>query len=410
MSDESHDRELEELSRYAPEFSAPARRRWPIFWLSFFLVIIILALISTYALLQGSRQLVERESEPQSLVSVIFGNQASYLSPEQAGELAPAVNQTLERRLRQGKIALETRIEHGVNRTFAPALDKVPAFSEWYYSLQGEYSRYAHALAGNMAAYLEDKAREKIFDAAGMRDNLDREMEALNQQTVAQVRESLQEATQTLKELLSRYRREMPKATDKEKVVLKQEINLDPILEQGLAITDADITRQAVSGLLAVSMGSAVTKGLGAVVVKKAVAKLAGAKTFQMAAALLSKFAAKMALKTGSAGSAAAAGTAVCSPTGPVALLCGAVAGAITWVAVDKAFIEFDEVLHREEFEKELRQAIIEERETLKTQLKQAYTRVLEDQHARLRQTLSQRLPSPKKDFVPARELGKPTG
>jgi len=66
----------------------------------------------------------------------------------------------------------------------------------------------------------------------------------------------------------------------------------------------------------------------------------------------------------------AGAGTAICAPTGIVAVLCGVTAGIVTWFTVDKGLVEIDEALHRDEMRAGLLDALEEQKEILGAQLK----------------------------------------
>jgi len=192
---------------------------------------------------------------------------------------------------------------------------------------------------------------------------------------------------------------------------VQKNVDLTTLVSDRLQISGSEITQEAISGLVAVGVGTAVAKGMGAVVTKKIVATVLGTKSFQAAAALLTKLVAKTAVKETGAAAAALTGVTLCSPGGLVALMCGAVAGAVTWVAVDKVFIEFDEALNREEFEADIRSAIVSERDILKAQLNDAYGQVITTGYRRTGQALSDALGPPEGApkspglFVPAEAL-----
>jgi hypothetical protein len=96
-------------------------------------------------------------------------------------------------------------------------------------------------------------------------------------------------------------------------------------------------------------------------------------------AALASKLGLKTAAKSGVLAGAGAgatgaaglcAGSVVGAPLAPgCALVGGILTGAATWVLVDSAVLEADELLHRDELELQMREALIAQREELKAQL-----------------------------------------
>jgi uncharacterized membrane protein len=101
----------------------------------------------------------------------------------------------------------------------------------------------------------------------------------------------------------------------------------------------------------------------GAAVAAKVVAK----NSFKAAAAVAGKVTAK---KGGAILLTAGAAAAVCAPGGPLAVLCGIAAGAVTWLTVDKVMVEIDEALFRDEMRAELTAAIAEQRKVLGQTLK----------------------------------------
>ena len=51
-------------------------------------------------------------------------------------------------------------------------------------------------------------------------------------------------------------------------------------------------------------------------------------------------------------------------------MLCGITAGIVTWFAVDKALVEVDEVLHRNEMRKDILEVLEKQKQVLGEQLK----------------------------------------
>jgi len=381
----------------------------PLFWYAFIGIIILLALITISAGIRGSLTLIENPpAEPQPVVEILLGGTARYLRPEHAEQLAPRIQTALDTQQAMTLTWLETQIDTEIDRIFAEAQANVPNFTTWYYTLQGEYSRYASALVGNMQAFLAEQIQQRIFAEAQLATQLDQALVMLNTETAAQFQDDALQLQGVVEAFLASHAVEEASTSEMaaQPLTIESEVQLGAAFTEHFAITDHDIERQVINGLVATGVGAAVSKGLGTVIVNKIVAKVVGTKSFQVAAALLTKFVAKIAVKGGSTVGAAATGATVCSVAGPVALACGAVAGIATWLLVDKAFIEFDEALNRETFEADLHQAIAEEQEHLKAQLKTTYTAVIVGQYAKIsaaiNQTVTQQL---KQDFVPAQSL-----
>ena len=124
------------------------------------------------------------------------------------------------------------------------------------------------------------------------------------------------------------------------------------------------------------------------------VAKLAAKKGFQAAAGLAGKVAAK---KGGSILLSAAGAAALCSPGGPAAALCGIVAGAAAWLAVDKALVEIDEVRLRDQMRAEILEVLEEQRPALALALKARHAALIDAGAAQIQASLE-------RVFVPARD------
>ncbi|GEM_PF-3836335 len=94
---------------------------------------------------------------------------------------------------------------------------------------------------------------------------------------------------------------------------------------------------------------------------------------------LLAKSGVKAVAKTGTFLGGAATGLAVCAPSGPWAIVCGAATGTLTWIGVDFAVSEIDEVLTREAFEAKLRSGIKKNEEAFKLKMQESYIKGLDE-------------------------------
>jgi hypothetical protein len=69
-----------------------------------------------------------------------------------------------------------------------------------------------------------------------------------------------------------------------------------------------------------------------------------------------------------------AIGAGVCAFLGPPGwLACGAAAGTALWITTDKVMIELDEAIHRDEFEREVKNMIDELKKEVKERIKQSF-------------------------------------
>ena len=348
------------------------------FWLGFLGVILVLALGAGFALLKGGRQLAKQATAVapvpvQKLLYVVLDGR-QYVVPEVSRlDLSLALQEQLETEQQSQEQWLEAHIDSAVETAFAPVHDRVGDFADWYYSLTGEYLRYAHAIGGDMGDYLQEKLREILFVPAALDTNLDNMFDTLNAEIAARMKQSGGRLSENLALVLQAHARPLGQGEP----VIGDTLDLDVLLTGQLAVTAGDINRQLFSALAATGTGVAVAKGLGAAVMKKTLTKVAGTKTFHLAASLLGKLAAKSAVKGGGVMAGAGTGAALCSPTGPGALVCGAVGGLIAWLLVDKAAIELDEALNRDEFEADIHAAIDAQQSALEAQLRQVYGRLL---------------------------------
>jgi hypothetical protein len=246
--------------------------------------------------------------------------------------------------------ALDQRIVREVDLLFAPVELRVDAYLDWYFTVLGEYERLAAAVMGDFAQHMEQKLEEELFTATDFSARLAGIDQALAQDALAQ----MSALSLELKEHLAAQVQANP-------CVL---VALDP---QGLDRLNRDQWRAGGAALAGVVTGTTmvvIAKNLVAAVVAKVAAK----KSFQTAATLVVKVVGK---KAGGALAAGLGGAAVCSPAGPVLILCGVVAAGTTWLIVDKVAIEIDEAFTREGMRADILHTLNEEKRHLIQALQQ---------------------------------------
>jgi hypothetical protein len=364
------------------------KRRQHRFLLGFLLVILVLALLATYAVLRGGRQLAEQRfpeqhQKVQRLLYLVLNGRQYVLPEANRRAFSMALQEHLGGEAADQQQVLSGQVDSAVDAAFAPVHDRVSDFADWFYSLTGEYMRYAHAIGGDMGEYLKNRLYETVFLPAALDTNLDNMFDALNQDLGNRLELAGQSLAQDFEVLVKAYARPLRRGEPR----IGDTLDLDELLAQRLAVSSKDINRQLVSALAATGTGVAVAKGLGAVVMKKTLTKVATTKSFHLAASLLGKLAAKSAVKGGGVLAGAGTGAALCSPTGPGAVVCGAVGGLIAWLVVDKVAIELDEALNRDEFEADIHAAIDVQKAQLKQQLLEVYGGLLRRQMAPLQQS-----------------------
>ncbi len=371
-------------------------------WLGFFGMIVLLALLASFALLLGGKQLAEKQVQQQAgpvqaLLYVILNGERRVVPEASRLQLSLDMQDAVDAERKTLQQQLQQRIDVAVATAFAPVHGHVGDFADWYYSLTGEYMRYAHAVGGDMAEYLEQRLKETVFLPAALDVNLDAMLADLN----AGLQQGMQQSGGRLAAKLQSFVTANSRPSGTGEVVIGDSLDLDRLFSSNLQLSTADVSRQVFATLAATGTGAALAKGMGAVVVKKTVAEIAATKSFHAASALLVKLAAKSAVKGGGALAGAGAGALVCSPAGPAALVCGAIGGLVAWVAVDKAVIELDEALNRKVFEEDIHAAITVQQQQLKESLQQVYAKVLDESFLSLQKN-AQALAASAGEFIPA--------
>ena len=400
--------------------SSPSR--W--FWGSFFAILLFGLAFSMFAFIRGGKAWIEDQLAAPELPPVFAEAVRVTLAPGEsvyldAAALASTRMQVLDQlsELRgEAEASLTGAMDQGLEEIFAQADQQIPAFADWYYSLTGEYMRLFNAAFGDLAAFLAQKLDEQVFTPAGTARAVDALSMQLGEASVAQVNDAAGEVRNLLLELV----RSSGLPADQVRVTGEWDLGgqLGTRLEPFVAVTPEDIARQGVATSAGAATAAVTAKKLGTAAVAKASAKLAAKPSLGAASALAAKLGLKSIAKTGgtlgatgtgaATGAALCAGTVIGAPLSPAcALVGGAASGIAAWLLVDKAVIEVDEHLNREEFEADMREALAEQRATLREELAARYVAgteaVLDRLSSDLEIELAPRPVEPKKNFVPAR-------
>lgn len=249
-----------------------------------------------------------------------------------------------ERLVRQELLETEGAIRNGIDTAFAPVYTGIPAFMDWHYSVIGQYVELGQAAFGR----LQEESSARLF--AGLQERLvtvsvdvDRAMSGEIGRSVERwVRNEGQTLpTETLRKTYQR------------------------MLDASVANTVERFTVTAVpSGVVAA--------GTGAMGMAAATALTTGL-TKRLAASATVRTAGKAAARIGGPFGTALAGAAAGAVLGPVgAAISGVLAGAVAWLALDSAFVNIDEHLHRSSFEEDLIGLVNESKGRVKTALSAA--------------------------------------
>ena len=377
-----------------------ARPTLPWGWIGFFSSIILLALISSFALISVGKQFVGSELPEHSLLRVIIDGKTYHVPEHAQAELVSRTKQIIRHQQTQVSRQTQQHIDQLLDDAFAPVHARIPEFADWYYSLTAEYLLYANAISGDIAVYLQDQLMLRVFQPARLEQSIDNLAASTNDSLRRLLGESRQSAMRQIQSVTAEHAiQAQPEMSD-----ITAQLDLDAMMSVAPDLNQNAINRQLVSVVAATGIGVAAGKGVGALAVKKTLVKITGNKSFLAAGGLLAKLAGKSALKGGGVLAATASGMVICSPGGPGALMCGAVAGLAAWVAVDAAAISLDEMLNRETFEADMHQVVNEQQKKLSSAYSDAYSALISSYFSSLQQTVYPPL-HPPATFVPAQTL-----
>ncbi len=338
---------------------------------TFFLTIIILALPFFYATIKLN------QLDPAVLERGVAGA-AGWVNPCKLNEtrrerLIAQLDGEVDSVRRQAVQAVDSRIDAGLEDMFAEVEKGIDSYLDWYFSVLGEYQRLVAVLGDDLVAVMGDELEQHLFEPGEFDVQL-RHLEGKLQRLSAERMAGL-----------------VPQLADQLNV---SSCDIGAIRLTPLTQLDRDALRASAA------MSSGVGAGIvsSSVLAKKTAAALAGKlaakKSFQAGAALGSKTLAK---KGSSSLLSAGVGTALCAPSGPVAIVCGVSAGLVTWLSVDKALIELEEGLHREEMRSALLEVLATQRAELGEQLKLKH-------HARLDAMAARVNDAVQSTFIPYRD------
>ncbi len=253
----------------------------------------------------------------------------------------------------------------------------VDDYLDWYFTIIGEYERLMALATGEIGQMMAEEIERRLFENTRFGERLAAASQAIAENSVQQMA--------TLNERLG------------------QQANLDaqanPCGLGGLDLSmfgnlgrDGMRASAAAGGatLVAVTSSKLLAKKTTAVVVSKFAAK----KSFVTASSLLGKASVK---KGGSILISAAGAAALCSPGGPLAVLCGVGAGVVTWLFFDKVFLEIDEALFRDQMRADMLAVLTDQKQEIAASLRIQHFAII-DQMSMEIQSATKRV------FLPARD------
>jgi hypothetical protein len=253
----------------------------------------------------------------------------------------------------QAKQAVDEKIRQGVDVLFADIEQGVDHYLDWYFTVLGEYQRLAAVFTDDVAQTMREQLEQYLFAGS----NFDAQLGTLDSELAQMTAARFAQLAPQLRDKLAGSTCETGR------------FSLAP-----LSSLNHDTLRASVAATSGVGTGIVASKALASKTTAAVVGKVAAKKSFQTGAALATKTLAK---KGSSTLLSAGAGTALCAPTGPVAILCGVTAGLVTWFTVDKVLVELDEALNREEMRADILQVLEAQKALLAGQLAaNNYTRI----------------------------------
>lgn len=342
---------------------------------TFVLTILVLALFYLYAMFKL------RDFDPSELqqqAQQVLG-WADPCKPDVAAlaALDKAFDSELDSARRDAKQAAKERLDSSLDELFDDVENGVDAYLDWYFTVVGEYQRLAAAATGDLGELMATELEKQLFDEIQFDNRL-----AASSQSIAAASETR----------MQDLRRRLGQQAD-------TQFQANPC---GLGSLDlaafGDLDRDGQRASAAVGGGAVVavvsTKLLAKKTAAAVVGKVAMKKSFVTAAGVIGKASAK---KGGSILLSAAGGAAVCAPGGPLAAVCGIVAGAAAWLAFDKAFVEIDEALFRDQMRADILETLNKQRRELADALKLQHAAAIDAMAADIQAT-GERL------FLPARD------
>ena len=147
-----------------------------------------------------------------------------------------------------------------------------------------------------------------------------------------------------------------------------------------------------------ISAGGGVLAGLATpLLVRTAAAAMAARVARQQGFRAAAELAGKVAARRAGTITLTAAAAAACAPGGPLAIVCGAGAALVTWLATDKLLIEIDEFRFRDQMRAEIVEAMHEARQQLATEMKA-------EQHLLIEKLVATAAQSVDRVFVPVHD------
>jgi len=397
------------------------------FLIGFIPVLLTGLLFAVFAFIRGGQQWAEQAVHQSETLPVhwkeviqvtLSGGDGLYVDRESLQRIRGQSLDWLASRGKQTRKRISMALEDRTGELFAGAEQRIPAFVDWYYSLTGEYARLFHAAVGDLPGYLAERLEALIFGPAGTTAGVERLLEEMDGRLTDDLSRAVADFQRQLAQMVRAHQVQEPvvelRVTGHWMPAVGSVEQVIPLL----SLSSSDISRQGLATSAGAAAAAIAFKKLGATTLAKSAGVFVAKPSTGLLAALVAKLGLKSAIASGGAvamagagagtGASLCAGTIVGAPLAPgCALLGGVVTGAVTWLLVDKAVLEADELVNRDELENQLREALAAQRDDLRVTLKTHYLEAARAGFRQLEQGIDPPPRSedvkPKKNFVPAR-------
>jgi hypothetical protein len=310
------------------------------FWIYFFITIVVLAVVFISLNILKEKKFnelsyIQKETKLQKVLKEFYNKNPNF-----------RFDITIE-----SKQKIKNIIDEKIDNLYSPLYARIYDFSDFHYSISGEYSELFPVVFGEVDNILQ----EKIFKPVNFNNNFET---------------TLSEIQNSSLDIISRQFKDIKKEFETKSNISNEELEF--LFHEMLNITKEDmLNRFSNNTNNLVRMGSIAGAGVIGAVIAKTLSK-------KIAAKLSIKFGAK-AIGASAGAAAGASGGLFC---GPAAILCspigGIVGGVVGWFAADKIIVELDQVMNEKEFKQELKKLIDTQKSKTKKDLFEVYVKSLE--------------------------------
>jgi len=265
-------------------------------------------------------------------------------------------------------------IDKQINTAFTPVYYGIPSLSDYYYSLEGGYTRialkghdlYCRYKNGTLVPFynklgfniqrcnnkmLDQEIQVQINRYLFVESSFNMHINIATKNVNKSIFSHLDNLKDTLNSTIESLEKDKIISSNKQIQLRLRSINskFDEIFE----VSSRDIAKKSLSGTGAVLLTSSISKTIMSKMLLKLGAKGAG--------------------KAVSFAAGSASGLTICAPSGPWALLCGVVTGTASWIGIDAAMTEIDQAFNEDNFQSSVRKMVDTEKHTLKTLMKASY-------------------------------------